>query len=95
MHKEGASSINRKFPGEPSRLPWLSMAAMKRAKIRVGLVSPLMGDLQREGAFVLTEAILCNWDGRPRGCGSPEDGKGQRNFGRAMSELHRKGFVGL
>jgi len=63
--------------------------------VEKGMVNPLADDLHREGSFVRTEAILCNWDGRGRGYRSPKDGEDQRNFGGAMSKLYRKGFVGL
>ena len=62
--------------------------------VEKGIANPLDG-AQRDGDSVRTEAILCDWEGRRRGYESPQDGEGQRNFGGARSELHRKGFIGL
>jgi len=63
--------------------------------VEKGMVYPLGDDLQREGVFVLMEAIVSNWKGRRRGYESPQDGEGDHNSGGAMSEPHRKEFVRL
>ena len=49
--------------------------------VKKGIVISLPDYLQREGAFVRMEAILCNWDGRGRSYRNPKMGRANAIWG--------------